>query len=55
MKPAARLVAVAAGVAAVLGVRAWRENERGKQVWSSATDSLDTTAQGSPERDARDN
>jgi hypothetical protein len=46
MKPVARLVAVAAGVAAVLGVRAWRENERGKEVWSSATDSLDTPAAG---------
>ncbi|MCY1157785.1 MAG: hypothetical protein MOP51_806 [Citricoccus sp.] len=46
MKPVVRLVAVAAGVAAVLGVRAWRENERGKEVWSSATDSLDTPAGG---------
>ncbi|MGD6980116.1 hypothetical protein [Citricoccus sp. CH26A] len=46
MKPVARLVAVAAGVAAVLGVRAWRENERGKEVWSSATDSLDTPVAG---------
>ena len=46
MKPVARLVAIAAGVAAVLGVRAWRENERGKEVWSSATDSLDIPADG---------
>jgi hypothetical protein len=44
MKPVVRLVAMAASVAAVLGVRAWRENERGKAVWSSATDSLDTPA-----------
>jgi hypothetical protein len=44
MKPVARLVALTVGVAAVLGVRAWRENERGKEVWSSATDSLDTPA-----------
>ena len=44
MKPVVRLVAVAAGVVAMLGVRAWRENERGKEVWSSATDSLDTPA-----------
>ncbi|GAA4766970.1 hypothetical protein [Citricoccus nitrophenolicus] len=42
MKPVVRLAVVAAGVAAVLGVRSWRENERGKQVWSSATDSLDS-------------
>jgi hypothetical protein len=46
MKPVARLVAIAAGVATVLGVRAWRENERGKEVWSSATDALDTPASG---------
>ncbi|NUL47743.1 hypothetical protein F7P69_21440 [Cellulosimicrobium funkei] len=42
MKPVVRLAAVAAGIAAVLGVRSWRENERGKQVWSSATDALDS-------------
>ncbi|MEO9246933.1 hypothetical protein ABDK96_04495 [Citricoccus nitrophenolicus] len=41
MKPVVRLAVVAAGIAAVLGVRSWHENERGKQVWSSATDSLD--------------
>ncbi|GAA1657818.1 hypothetical protein GCM10010977_10130 [Citricoccus zhacaiensis] len=46
MKPVVRLAALAAGVAAVLGIRSWRENERGKQVWSSATDSLDSP--GSP-------
>jgi len=46
MKPAVRLVALAASVATVLGVRAWRENERGKEVWSSATDSLDTPGDG---------
>ncbi|MDI3329825.1 MAG: hypothetical protein QJR09_03680 [Micrococcus sp.] len=51
MKPVARLVAIAAGVAAVLGVRAWRENERGKEVWSSATDSLDSPAAGHETRD----
>ncbi len=43
MKPIVRLAVVAAGVAAVLGVRSWRENERGKEVWSSATDPLDTS------------
>ncbi|MEV4899760.1 hypothetical protein AB0K08_00280 [Citricoccus sp. NPDC055426] len=42
MKPVVRLAVVAAGIAAVLGVRSWRENERGKQVWSSATDALDS-------------
>ncbi|VXB97334.1 conserved hypothetical protein [Citricoccus sp. K5] len=42
MKPVVRLAALAAGVAAVLGIRFWRENERGKQVWSSATDSLNS-------------
>ncbi|MFC7401549.1 hypothetical protein [Citricoccus sp. GCM10030269] len=41
MKPVVRLAVLVTGVATVLGVRAWRENERGKQVWSSATDSLD--------------
>lgn len=46
MKPLVRLVAIAASVATVLGVRAWRENERGKEVWSSATDSLDNPAGG---------
>jgi hypothetical protein len=46
MKPVFRLAILAAGVAAVLGARSWRENERGKQVWSSATDSLD--APGTP-------
>ncbi|MEW1980305.1 hypothetical protein AB0333_05150 [Citricoccus sp. NPDC079358] len=46
MKPVVRLAALAAGVATVLGIRFWRENERGKQVWSSATDSLDGA--GSP-------
>ena len=46
MKPVVRLVAAAAGVAALLGVRAWRENERGKEVWSSATDPLDTATGG---------
>ncbi|NUL44776.1 hypothetical protein F7P69_06150 [Cellulosimicrobium funkei] len=41
MKPVVRVAALAAGVAAVVGIRFWRENERGKQVWSSATDALD--------------
>ncbi|MCT2088877.1 hypothetical protein M3D92_06165 [Micrococcus terreus] len=40
MKPIIRFAALAAGVVTVLGVRAWRENEQGKQVWGSATDSL---------------
>jgi hypothetical protein len=50
MKPVVRLAALAAGVAAVLGIRFWRENERGKQVWSSATDSLDSTASPTEDR-----
>ncbi len=40
MKPIMRFAALAAGVVTVLGVRVWRENEQGKQVWGSATDSL---------------
>jgi hypothetical protein len=50
MKPVIRLAVLAAGVAAVLGVRSWRENERGKQVWSSATDSLDVPGTSGQDR-----
>lgn len=45
MKPVIRVAVMAAGVAAALGIRAWRENEQGKKVWGAATDSLDPHGQ----------
>ncbi|MGO1531861.1 MAG: hypothetical protein ACTHZ5_12640 [Micrococcaceae bacterium] len=48
MKKSLIAAAVSAGVGVGIGFFFWKDNERTKEIWSDATDSLDTAAAESP-------